>query len=100
MLLFSYSLFPALLRSVITSWLGKRGKVSEGAAVQVVNSHRHTLQRGLSALFKQQTWRLHPKGFSLSELHRFLQTVALRQISQPDDTRFSRAAQSLLNGAR
>ena len=89
--------FFCFLTECITSWLGKRGKASEGAAEQAVINHSDTLQRWLSALLEQQTWRFHPKGLFLSELHRFLWTVAFRQISQPNGTRFSRAAQSSLN---
>lgn len=80
-----------------TSWLGKRDKASEGAAEQAINNHSGTLQRQLSALLAQQTWRFHPKGLFLSELHMFPWIVAFRQISQQNDTRFSRAAQSSLN---
>lgn len=80
-----------------TSLLLNRGRAAEGAAEQTVNNHTDTLRRRLSPLLEQQTWCFHPKGLFLSELHRFLGTVAFRQISQPNGTRFSRAAQSLLN---
>lgn len=74
-----------------------RGRAAEGAAEQAVNNHTDTLRRWLSPLLEQQTRCFHPKGLFLSELHRFLGTVAFRQISQPKSTRFSRAAQRLLN---
>lgn len=74
-----------------------RGRAAEGAAEQAVNNHTDTLRRRLSPLLEQQTRCFHQKGLFLSELHRFLGTVAFRQISQPKSTRFSRAAQRLLN---
>lgn len=96
-MLLSLTTFFCFLTECITSWLGKRGKASEGAAEQAVSNHSDALQRWLSALLEQQTWPFHPKGLFLSKPHRFLWTVAFRQISQLNDTRFSRAAQSSLN---